>query len=137
MKTAATVLFYVWAGAAALFGAVGLAAATWELPLVFHVPLDGMQPGDRADLLNQYRFLRGVELGVGLLFLALRREVLHERRLGLLFVVVVGAGALGRIAGIALDGWPSPWMVALLVIELAAMVAVALHLRALSARTYA
>jgi hypothetical protein len=137
MKAAATVLFYVWTGAAAVFGAVGLIAATWELPQFFHVALADMLPGERADLLNQYRFLRGVELGVGLLFLALRREVLNEPRFGWLFVVVVGAGALGRIAGVVLDGRPGLWMVALLIIELAALVAVALHLRALPARAHA
>lgn len=132
---AAAFLFYVWAGAAAVFGAVGLAAAAWEMPLFFHVEVDAMPRANQADLLNQYRFLRGVELGVGVLFLVLRREVLRERRFARLFVMVVGAGALGRLVGIALDGWPAPWMLVLLGIELAAFAAVGLQLHTMASAT--
>lgn len=131
MKPAATVLFYVWVGAAVVFGLVGVLAAGQELPLAFGLDVGALAPGDRATFLNQYRFLRGVECGVGVLFFALRREMLSDPRYGRLFVVVVLAGAAGRIVGLGLDGVPAAWMLALLAIEGAAAVAVTLHLRTL------
>ncbi|WP_412061642.1 DUF4345 family protein [Rubrivirga sp. IMCC45206] len=121
MTRAASILVVVWAASALVFGAVGLVAAPWELGVAFGAA------GLGASVLNQYRFLRGVEAGVGLLFLVLRRDVLADRRLGLLFVAVAGLGALGRALGAVLDGPPAAWMWGLFALEAAAAAAVAAH----------
>lgn len=121
MIAVARVLVLVWAGSAVLFGAVGLAAAPWELDVAFGTSAVG------AAFLNQYRFLRGVEMGAGLLFFVLRREVLDAPRVGWLFVAVAGLGALGRVVSVVADGPPPTWMWGLLAIEGGAAVAVALH----------
>lgn len=133
MRPVSTFLFYIWAGAAVVFGLVGVVFAGWELPIAFGLDVDAGAPDGSATFLNQYRFLRGVECGVGVLMLILRREMLSDPRYGWLFVVVVLAGATGRLVGLILDGMPPAWMLVLLAVEAAAAAAMALHLRALSA----
>ncbi len=128
MKRAAHLLFYVWVAAAVLFGLGASLAATWELPLVYGLDLDGLATGDRAALLNQYRFLRGLEAGVGVLFFVLRRDVFEDRRIGGLFVVVAGAGAAGRLLSLVLDG-AAVWTLCLFVFEAGAALGVGFYLR--------
>ena len=123
MRRAASILLVIWAGSALVFGAIGAVAAPWELQVAFATP------SAETALLNQYRFLRGVEMGAGLLFLVLRKEVLTTARLGGLFVGVAGLGATGRALSWAADGTPPLWVAGLLTIEASAAVAVALHPR--------
>ena len=131
MKLSATFLFYLWAVAALCSGFIGIVAAPWELTVAFGADFSAMAERQQATLLNQYRFLRGVEFGVGVTLLVLRQKVLHDHRVGSLFVVVTGAGAAGRLVSIGVDGTPVWWVVGLFVIEAAAALAVALHLRSL------
>lgn len=129
MKLSATFLFYLWAGAALFFGFTGMVAAPWELIVAFGADFSAMAEREQTSLLNQYRFLRGVEFGAGVLLLALRHEVLHDQRVGYLFVVVAGAGALGRLISMVIEGVPVWWTVGLFIIEAAAAIAVALYVR--------
>lgn len=123
MSRVASLLVVVWAASALAFGLLGLVAAPWELGAAFGAE------ADEPAFLSQYRFLRGVEAGAGLLALVLRRDVLADRRLGVLFVAMAGLGAAGRVLGAALDGAPPVWVWGLFALEAGAALAVALHHR--------
>jgi hypothetical protein len=66
-----------------------------------------MDSGSAASLLSQYRFLRAVELGYGLVAARYWRLIFADRRFGVPFLVVMALGVAARVVGIVWDGWPS------------------------------
>ena len=84
-------------------GAISVIVAHAEVAAWFGPP-----PGD---LLQQYRFLRAVEAGYGLLLLTLEPEFFAMGR-------VRAAILLARAVGMAIDGAPGPEFFALLVVEM-------------------
>jgi hypothetical protein len=79
-------------------------------------------------MLNQYRFLKSVELGAGLFCLAYRSKILAGTRASAVFLAIVGLGVAARGWSWIVDGRPAPLFIAFLVLEACVFAAVALHL---------
>ncbi|MGH2627049.1 MAG: DUF4345 domain-containing protein [Anaerolineales bacterium] len=128
MKALSAIFFYGWVGTLLLLGGAGIFTAEWELARIFDVDLAGMSRDD-SSLLNQYRFLKAVEFGIGLFCLVFRREIYSVRAFNRLFLAVVFLGAGARALSIALDGWPHWSFTGIMVLEFLTGIVVALHSR--------
>jgi hypothetical protein len=106
MRILTLVLFYGWVGALLLLGGLGLFTARWEIPAIFEIDLESMSREGRANLLNQYRFLKAIEFGFGLFCFLFRRRIFSEPSFNRLFVSIVFLGAAARALAIALEGRP-------------------------------
>ncbi|GAB2889374.1 DUF4345 domain-containing protein [Paralcaligenes sp. KSB-10] len=100
-------------------GVSGVFIASWELRVVFSVPMDHMNDAARATLLNQYRFLKSLELGFGIFCIAYRRRIFLRSLAHKVFLAGVFAGVAARMGGWLADGRPSPVFIAFAVLELA------------------
>jgi hypothetical protein len=99
-------------------GLTGMLAAQWELPAVFAVNLDTMDTLQRATLLNQYRFLKGIELAFGMFCIAYRREIFSQRRDLQVFLAGLSAGVAGRLGSWIVDGTPKTIFLVFMALEL-------------------
>jgi Domain of unknown function (DUF4345) len=110
-------------------GTAGILSARWELATIFKIDPSSW-PGDiQATMLNQYRFLKGLELGAGIFCVAYRADIMAGGRASKVFLVVVATGIAGRAFAWAVDGRPATLFVIFLVLEALTLIAVALHLR--------
>jgi hypothetical protein len=106
-------------------GAVGIVAAPWELRELFGLEL----AEDRsATFLNQYRFLKAVELGAGGFSLGFREQVLEGGMPAFAFQLLVAGGVVARTLAWCLDGRPSGIFLVFLALEMMVFVVVGLHL---------
>lgn len=90
-----------------------------ELTRVFHVPLASYPRDVQSTLLNQYRFLKAMELGFGVFSVVLHREIFAVPRFHVLFLVVLFAGAAACLLSRAVDGRPHAAFISFTVLELA------------------
>jgi Domain of unknown function (DUF4345) len=110
-------------------GLVGIVTARWELLTVFGVDTGAIVP-DEANFLNQYRFLKAVELGAGIFCLMQRAPILDAEKAAVWpFLVIVGGGVAARSIAWAADGRPSWLFIGHLLLESVVLVIVLLHLR--------
>lgn len=110
-------------------GAAGILSARWELGVVF-----GLDPGSwprdvAATFLNQYRFLKAVELGSGVFCLAFLDHIIRGGVAALAFLVLVGLGVGARSIAWIADGRPAMAFIVFLALEAVVFVIVALHLK--------
>ena len=91
------------------WGVSGILLPRVWLEHVFAVPTNALDPTARASLLAEFRFLQARELGVGLLTVALRREIVSNRRINTIFLLVVAASPAARLLSLVIDGAPS-WL---------------------------
>lgn len=124
MTMLARLCFWGYALTLVGIGLTGVLAAQWELPAVFSVNLDAMDPLQRATLLNQYRFLKGIELAFGMFCLAYRREIFSRRRDLRVFLAGLFAGVAARLGSWIVDGTPQTMFLAFMALELLAGVLV-------------
>ncbi|MES2940666.1 MAG: DUF4345 domain-containing protein [Pseudomonadota bacterium] len=112
-------------------GASGMLVAGWELPAIFGVGVDAMGEPQRATLLNQYRFLKALELAFGVFCLAYRREIFLQPRDLRVFLFGLSAGVAARLGSWIFDGTPRPVFIAFAVLELltGVLVWIAFHRR--------
>jgi hypothetical protein len=89
-------------------GSSGMLIAPWELRTIFAVPLDAFSPLAQATLLNQYRFLKAMELAFGLYCLFWRGAIHHPGPANRLFLAGVAAGVAARLGSWLVDGTPHP-----------------------------
>jgi len=127
IRWAAQVLFYGYVLLLVIAGAWGALFAPMDLDWLIGLDLPDPGQRSRADLLSQYRFLRAVEFGVGVVFLVFRKEVFSVRLLNRLFLVLMGSGILARAISIPIDGSPSPVFYFFLVSETLGMLAIFVH----------
>jgi Domain of unknown function (DUF4345) len=100
-------------------GVWGLFGARLDFPILLDQPVGRLSPGGAADVLSQYRFLRGIEAGFGLFAIWWRKEIFTGgTAYNRLFVLTMGMGVLGRIVGWGLDGTPSWPMFVFLGVEM-------------------
>ncbi len=112
MSVLARVFFYGYAAMLVGVGASGIIIAGWELPVVFAVDTDAMSAMDEATFLNQYRFLKSMELGFGLFCIVFRRGIFRDTRFYTLFLMILGCGVGARMVSVMVDGVPSwPFLV--------------------------
>lgn len=108
-------------------GAAGIVLARWELATVFVLDVTTLGPNGSATMLNQYRFLKSVELGAGVYSLMFRRRILAGRRETSAFLALVAGGCIARIVAWIVDGQPSALFIGFLAAEIVTFLAVALH----------
>jgi hypothetical protein len=83
----------------------------------FGLETSGWPEAERASLLNQYRFLRAVEVGFGLFCFRFRREIFSERAFHRVFVGTLWLIPVARTVSLVVDGMPRPVFVGLMVTE--------------------
>lgn len=98
-------------------GASGIFIATWELPHIFHLPLNTLTPHVRATMLTQYRFLKSAELSYGLFSFFYRNEIFAGGPVRRLFVTAVFLGVFARVFSVFVDGMPAWEFIAFAALE--------------------
>jgi peptidoglycan/LPS O-acetylase OafA/YrhL len=124
MRRIAYLVFLGYVAALVLIGASGTLIAEWELRTIFAVPLETMGEQTRSTLLNQYRFLKAMELAFGLFCLWYRHDIQRPGRARNLFLAGALLGVAARSASVAIDGMPHPVYLGFAAYELLAAVLV-------------
>jgi len=119
MQSLARIFFWGYTLMLVVIGASGMLVAGWELTTVFAVDLATMGEPQRATLLNQYRFLKALELAFGLFCLTYRRDIFGEPRARCLFLAGVSAGVVARGGSWMVDGTPHAIFLIFMALELA------------------
>jgi hypothetical protein len=68
--------------------------------------LNGIEPPLPVDLDSHFRYLSGLLLGIGLVFLACLRNIERHRPVFLALGAIVVVGGLARLLSLAEVGWP-------------------------------
>jgi hypothetical protein len=113
------VTFIIWTGII-VFSAVGLSGVIfgpWEFELVVPVALDTVE-GDRVTLFNQLRFLKALELAVGIMLFALRRDILERASINRAVTALLCVTPMARAFSLLADGMPDASFIALMCVEL-------------------
>jgi len=118
MVSIARIFFWGYALMLVGIGAGGIFVAGWELPRVFHVDLAAMEAQARATLLNQYRFLKALELAFGLFCVCYRRAIFRRRHDLRVFLAGLSAGVAARLGSWLFDGTPRPVFLVFMALEL-------------------
>ena len=129
MRILTTILFYGWSGALLVLGGLGVFTGRWEVSTLFKIDLEGMGLEAKANLLNQYRFLKAIEFGFGLFCFVFRKEIFRVPRFNRLYVSIVFLGACARALAIALEGWPHWAFIIVTILEFATGFAVVIYSR--------
>lgn len=96
---------------------------------LFHMNVRDLPNYERVNMLSQYRFLRALELGFGVISVAFVKEIFSLPRYTRLFLFGMGAGILARLTSLVFDGKPSGWMWAFMVYEIIAWMLIFLFMR--------
>lgn len=107
MRTLTLVMFYGYAAMLVSVGATGIFTAGWELRTVFQIPIDTYDAMTRATFLNQYRFLKAIELSCGLYLFLFRRAIFRQPTHHGLFLLIVFGGVVARVLSMAIDDQPA------------------------------
>lgn len=102
-----------------LFVGVGLSGVlfgAWELEIFGSLSLD-------VTAMNQMRFLKAMELAMGLVLFALRRDALDSAVVNRAVVALLWVTPLARVVSLGLDGAPHWTFVALMIVELSGAIA--------------
>jgi hypothetical protein len=132
LRRLSLLFFYGYVLAVVAAGAWGMFGARLDFPILMHQQVGHLDPNGARNVLSQYRFLRGLELGFGILALRFRREIYTQRTLNRLFLTIMALGIAGRVAGLAIDGVPSPVMVGFLVFEAVGIVLIVADTRSVT-----
>jgi hypothetical protein len=129
ISRAAFVLQLGYSAMLVVIGTAGILSARWELATVFRVDPSSWPQEVQATMLNQYRFLKGLELGGGIFCFAYRADIMAGGRASRVFLAIVAAGITGRALAWVVDGRPAPLFLVFIALEALAFIFVALHLR--------
>ena len=129
LATIASLLQLGYSAMLLAIGAAGIFSARWELTAVFGIDPSAWPLGTQATMLNQYRFLKSVELGAGLFCSAYRSDIMAGSRASAVFLAVVGLGVGARMLSWIVDGRPASLFMIFLALEACVFIAVSLHLR--------
>ena len=126
MKLLASMVLWV---AIVVFSAIGLSGiifGAWEFSVLIPVDLEGVE-GDKVTPMNQLRFLKAIELAVGIMLFAIRREFFERAGINRAVVFLFWVTPMARVASLILDGVPANSFLALLAVELTGATVVAIH----------
>lgn len=126
MRILIAVLYWIYAVAFLVSGLGGVFAAHEEMHLLFSLNLERTAADGGATLLNQYRFLRGVEAGFGLLMLLFRVEIFANKKHNAAFLFICFLLPFSRTLSIFIDGWPQ-FFGMLMVVEYGLFVLFVMH----------
>ncbi len=131
----ARVLFWAYVATVLAAGFWGLVGARLDFPVLMGQQVGGLDHGAAANVLSQYRFLRGLEAGFGLFAVAYRRDILGgPSPVNRLFLAAMGLGIAGRLVGWAVDGRPRWVMLVCHFTEMAGWACIAASTRPWSVR---
>ena len=125
----ASILHFGYSAMLVGVGTAGVFTARWEFATVFGIDPSTWPAETVPSMLNQYRFLKSVELGAGLFCFAYRSRILAGTPASAIFLAIIGLGVAARSWSWIVDGRPSALFITFLVLEAFVFVAVALHLR--------
>jgi hypothetical protein len=129
ISLAATVLQFGYSAMLVVVGAVGVVSARWEFAAIYGIDPSAWSSDTRATMLNQYGFLKSVELGAGVFCLAYRKAIMEGGLAAKVFLAIVGLGVSARSFAWIVHGRPATAFIAFLLLEALVFVAVVLHLR--------
>jgi len=118
LKGSAHLFFYGYVLTLIAAGAFGLVLARLDARYLLGLDLSQLTPLTAATTMSQYRFLRAIELGFGVIAFRFRIEIFSDRTFNRLFLAVMACGIAGRVLGVVVDGTPSLPMLFFLVYEL-------------------
>ncbi|MGJ8623889.1 MAG: DUF4345 family protein [Yoonia sp.] len=98
-------------------GAFGMFFLHWEISTFYGLADVDLQGIDGATLLNQFRFLKAIELAFGLFCLIYRRDILSGGLACTICLVGLGLGVFARACSWMFDGTPHTSFIWYLVIE--------------------
>ena len=125
----ATVLQLGYSAMLVIVGAAGIVSARWEFAAIYGIDPSAWSSDTQATMLNQYRFLKSVELGAGVFCLAYRKAIMDGGLAAKLFLTIVALGVCARSFSWIVDGRPATAFVVFLLLEALVFIAVLLHLR--------
>lgn len=107
MKAIAHFFFFTYVGLVVVAGFWGaFLNPVWDFDFLFSLDVKTLSDFERINLLSQYRFLRGLELGFGIFSLYFFKKIFSEIVLHRLFLTIMGLGILARIFSWLFDGNP-------------------------------
>jgi hypothetical protein len=128
MKSISLALFYGYIGLVCLAGFWGaFINPEFDHRWLFHMDIYALKDYERINMLSQYRFLRALELGFGIISMSYVKQIFSEPKLNRLFTITMGAGILARLTSIFFDGRPSTLMILFLGYELIAWLVLLLY----------
>lgn len=128
MKFASYFFFFAYVGLVVIAGFWGaFINPRFDFLWLFHLNTEGLADYARINMISQYRFLRGIELGYGLFALLFFKPIFHEIKFNWLFLLMMGLGTAGRIVSVVADGPPSSLMYFFLFFELVGIVVISLY----------
>lgn len=98
-------------------GVAGIVSARRELAHLYGLRFSAIAGLDEVTFLNQYRFLKAVELGAGCVCLLQLGAIMSGGKAGFGFLVLVAGGAGARLLAWLADGRPAPLFITFLVLE--------------------
>lgn len=128
IATAASILQFGYSAMLVAVGATGIVSARWEFMAIFSIDPSAWPLDTQATMLNQYRFLKSIELGAGVFCFAYRRAILNGKRTAAVFLAIVFLGVSARSLAWIVDGRPAAAFIVFLVLEALVFIAVLLHL---------
>ena len=129
LKRSSLAFFFVYVATLIAAGAWGIFGARFDMRVLLQLHIHALPHRTAANLLNQYRFLRAIELGFGVFAITNWRRIYSVRSYNRLFLSAMGAGVAARLLSLALDGAPSWWMNVFLGFELVGIVLIFLATR--------
>ena len=122
LRPASLFFYYAYVVTVVVAGAWGMVGARVDFPVLMSQPLAPLDKHGAINVLSQYRFLRGLELGFGIFAVRFRGRVYAERTFNAVFLTTMGLGILGRVFGLVIDGLPSALMLSFLIFEVVGIV---------------
>jgi hypothetical protein len=100
--------FYTYVGLVIVAGFWGaFLNPSWDFRVMFSIDLEELAPDSTINLLSQYRFLRALELGFGLVSIMFVGRIFSDTDYRKLFLLVMGLGILARVFSWGFDGNPN------------------------------
>jgi Domain of unknown function (DUF4345) len=129
LRWASLILFFGYVATLALAGVWGAVVPRLDMSLVLGLDLADVPDDGEVNLLVQYRFLRAVELCFGVVSIVYWRQIFEQRGFNRVFLTIMAAGVAARLLSLAVDGVPSPAMLAILAWELVGVVVIFVYTR--------
>jgi hypothetical protein len=129
LKWSAYLFFYGYVFALIAAGTFGVLFAPIDARYLLGLDVTHLPPLTAATTMSQYRFLRAIEIGLGVLAVVLRKEIYRERLFNRLFLAIMAGGIAARLIGLLFDGRPAWAQLFFLVYELIGIVLIFLYTR--------
>lgn len=101
------IFFYGYVGLLILAGGWGTVFGHLDQELLFNLKTDRLDPIVAASVLSQYRFLRAIEFGFGMISFIFRKDIFAQRVFNKLFLATMLLGVIARVISLVTDGSPN------------------------------